>query len=137
MKDLAKLRKSRIAAIHMGKAQLGLDDDIYRDMLEAVTGKRSAKDMTDDNLVNVLQHMEKLGFTKKDFGKKPEVALTKQQLTDKIEALLADSGKHWNYAIGIAKKMFHKEALEFCTERELWKIVAALEIKKRRANKDE
>lgn len=130
-------RKSRLAAIHMGKTQLGLDDDIYRDMLEQVTGKRSAKDMTDDNLVDVLKHMESLGFSqRKDFGRKPKVTLTKQQLTDKIEALLADTGKHWNYAIGIAKKMFHKEALEFCTERELWKIVAALEYQKKRRAKD-
>ena len=131
-------RKNRIAAIHLGKKALGLDDDIYRDLLEQVTGKRSAKDMTDDNLVDVLKHMETLGFSqRKDFGRKPKVTLTKQQLIDKIEALLTDAGKHWNYALGIAKNMFKKEKLEFCTERELWKIVAALEYQKRRANKDE
>lgn len=131
-------RKNRLAAIHMGKKSLGLDDDTYRDMLEHVTGKRSAKDMSDDHLIHVLQHMETLGFNqRKDFGQKPKVKFSKEQLINKIEALLTDSGKHWNYAIGIAKKMFNKEALEFCTEHELWKIVAALEIKKRRANKDE
>jgi phage gp16-like protein len=64
------MRKNRLAAIHMGKKALGLDDDTYRDMLEHVTGKRSAKDMSDDHLVKVLQHMETLGFNqRKDFGK--------------------------------------------------------------------
>ena len=55
-------RNQRIAAIHMGKKQLGLDDDTYRDMLEQVTGKRSAKDMSDDDLVKVIQHLDQLGF---------------------------------------------------------------------------
>ncbi|MBK0062404.1 MULTISPECIES: gp16 family protein [unclassified Acinetobacter] len=129
-------RNQRIAAIHMGKKQLGLDEDIYRDLLEQVTGKRSAKDMTDDDLVKVLQHMEKLGFSKKEFGHKPSVTLSKAQLINKIEALLADMGKHWNYAHGCARKMFKKDQVQFCTEYELWKVVAALEINKKRKSKD-
>ncbi|ENX20171.1 hypothetical protein F892_03094 [Acinetobacter vivianii] len=133
MKVLAKLRKSRIAAIHMGKNKLGLDEETYRDLLEQVAGKRSAKDMTDDELVKVLKHMETLGFSKPEFGQKPKAALTKQQLIDKIEALLADSGKHWNYAHGCARNMFKKDQVQFCTEYELWKIVAALEINKKRS----
>jgi hypothetical protein len=32
----------------------------------------------------------------------------------------------------VLQKMFNKEALEFCTEHELWKIVAALEYQKKR-----
>lgn len=130
-------RNQRIAAIHMGKKELKLDDETYRDMLEQVTGKRSAKDLTDNDLVKVLQHMETRGFSKTEFGQKPNVKLTKQQLVDKIEALLADSGKHWNYAHGCAKKMFKKDQVQFCTEHELWKIVAALEINKKRMSKDE
>ncbi|RXS92952.1 gp16 family protein [Acinetobacter junii] len=130
-------RRSRLAAIHMGKKTLGLDDDTYRDMLEHVTDKRSAKDMSDDDLVKVLQHMEKLGFTKNDFGKKPNVTLTKTQLIDKIEALLADSGRHWNYAHGCARNMFQKDQVQFCNEYQLWKIVAALEIDKKRRTKSE
>ena len=54
----------------------------------------------------------------------------------KIEALLADAELHWNYAIGIAKKMFKKEALEFCTESELHRIVAALEYRKKRPHNE-
>ena len=120
-------RNQRIAAIHMGKKQLGLDDDTYRDMLEQVTGKRSAKDMTDDDLVKVIQHLDQLGFSKREFGNKPKVKLSKEALIGKIEAHLAENKLHWNYAKGIAKQMFQKEALEFCTENQLWRIVAALE----------
>ena len=48
-------RNHRLAAIHLGKKELGLDDDTYRDMLEQVTGKRSAKGLNDDELVAVLK----------------------------------------------------------------------------------
>ena len=127
-------RNQRIAAIHMGKKQLGLDDDTYRDMLEQVIGKRSAKDMSDDDLVKVIQHLDQLGFSKREFGNKPKVKLSKEALIGKIEAHLAENKLHWNYAKGIAKQMFQKEALEFCTENQLWRIVAALEYKKKRTD---
>ncbi len=135
-------RNSRLAAIHMGKKQLGLDDDTYRDMLEQIGGSRSAKDLDDDGLVQVLKHMESIGFSKNtaaktEFGQKPDVKESKESLINKIEALLADAGRHWNYAHGCAKNMFGKERVQFCTEHQLWKIVAALEKdKQRRANKD-
>ena len=122
-------RNQRLAAIHMGKAELGLDDDTYRDMLEQIAGKRSAKDLNNDELIKVLQHLENLGFTKREFGKKPKVKLTK-------EALITESALHWNYAVGIARRMFQKEALEFCTENELWRIVASLEYRKKRASNE-
>lgn len=129
-------RNHRLAAIHLGKKELGMDDDTYRDMLEQVTGKRSAKDLNDDELVAVLKRYETLGFTKKEFGTKPKVKESKEALINKIGALLADAELHWNYAIGIAKKMFKKEALEFCTESELHRIVAALEYQKKRPHNE-
>lgn len=125
-------RNHRLAAIHLGKKELGMDDDTYRDLLQQVTGKRSAKELNDDELVAVLKRLEELGFSKKEFGTKPKVKASKDALMGKIEALLTDAELHWNYAIGIAKKMFKKEALEFCTESELHRIVAALEYRKKR-----
>ena len=131
-------RNDRLATIHMGKKALNLDEDTYRDMLEQVTTKRSAKDMTMDDLLKVIQHLDQLGFSKRNFGDKPKVKLSKDALIGKIEAYLTEDKLHWNYAKGIAKQMFQKEALEFCTENELWRIVAALEYKrKKQQNKAE
>ena len=131
-------RNDRLATIHMGKKALNLDEDTYRDMLEHVTTKRSAKDMTMDDLLKVIQHLDQLGFSKRNFGDKPKVKLSKEALIGKIEAYLTEDKLHWNYAKGIAKQMFQKEALEFCTENELWRIVAALEYKrKKQQNKAE
>ncbi len=39
---------SSIAAIKVAQKQLGLDDDVYRARLHSITGKTSAKDMTED-----------------------------------------------------------------------------------------
>lgn len=51
-----------VAAIHVAKKDLGLDDDTYRDLLARVTGKRSAKDMSDVERRAVLDEMRRQGF---------------------------------------------------------------------------
>lgn len=50
-------RKRLIAAVHAAKKTAGLDDDTYRDKLQAATGKRSAKDCTDAELRAVLDQL--------------------------------------------------------------------------------
>jgi phage gp16-like protein len=52
-----------IQLIHIGKTQLGLDDDLYREVLESCTGKTSSKEMTIAQLESVLDRMKQLGFT--------------------------------------------------------------------------
>jgi phage gp16-like protein len=44
----------------------------------------------------------------------------------KIHALLTTQGKPFEYALGIAKQMYKKQALEFCTPQELRGVIAAL-----------
>ena len=52
-----------IQLIHVGKKQLGLDDDLYREVLESCTGKASSKLMNIPQLESVLDRMKQLGFT--------------------------------------------------------------------------
>ncbi len=51
-----------IQLIHIGKTQLGLDDELYREVLESCTGKTSSKEMTILQLESVLDRMKQLGF---------------------------------------------------------------------------
>ena len=51
-----------IQLIHVGKTQLGLDDELYREVLESCTGKNSSKLMTIAQLESVLDRMKQLGF---------------------------------------------------------------------------
>lgn len=60
-------RTNNIARIHILKAQLQWDDAQYRMHLEAVTGKRSAKDLNWREQQLVLGHME--GLVARTFGK--------------------------------------------------------------------
>lgn len=50
-------RRALIGAVHAAKKAHGLDDDTYRDMLARVTGKRSAADLSDAQLRQVLDHL--------------------------------------------------------------------------------
>ncbi|MGM5088023.1 gp16 family protein [Rhizobium sp. 814_E9_N1_1] len=52
-----------IAAIHIAKKQLGLDDDTYRAKLARITGKSSAKEMTEAERQRVLTVLRNDGFT--------------------------------------------------------------------------
>lgn len=51
-----------IAALHVAKKALGLDDDSYRDALRQVTGKSSSADMTEAERARVLERFRDLGF---------------------------------------------------------------------------
>jgi len=54
------------------------------------------------------------------------------KLLKKIEALLAEAGRPWAYADGIARKMFRVDKIAWCRAGDLHKIVAALMIDQRR-----
>lgn len=51
-----------IQLIHVGKTQLKLDDELYREVLESCTGKTSSKEMTIPQLESALNRLKQLGF---------------------------------------------------------------------------
>jgi len=55
-------RQSLIRLIHVAKRDLALDDDTYRAMLIAATGKDSSAGLSVPQLERVLAHMKKSGF---------------------------------------------------------------------------
>jgi len=56
-------RPGLIRLIHVAKRDLALDDDTYRAMLVAVTGKDSISGLSVPQLERVLAHMKSRGFT--------------------------------------------------------------------------
>lgn len=58
-------RRLTLAKIHIAKKQLGLDDDVYRDRLQQLTGKRSCSEMAIGELFKVLKNLEQCGFKAK------------------------------------------------------------------------
>ncbi len=119
--------------IHIAKAQLGLDEDGYRQMLRVHGGEDSTTKMSVVQLEKVLAHLKSAGFkaqaAKPKRGRRPHNlgAGDRGPLMKKIEALLTDAGLPWGYAAAMAKRMYRKERLEFCDGDDLAGIVAALE----------
>lgn len=58
-------RSNDLAKIHIAKAQLGLDESTYRDMLWTVARVRSAKDLDAGGREAVLKHMRACGWQDK------------------------------------------------------------------------
>jgi phage gp16-like protein len=54
---------SSLASLHIAKTHLGLDDDTYRAKLANITGKASAKEMTEAERQTVLAVFRNEGFT--------------------------------------------------------------------------
>lgn len=57
----ANVRNTLIGLVHLGFARLNYSDDEYRDCLERMTGKRSCKALTDNQLDQLVGHFRKLG----------------------------------------------------------------------------
>lgn len=60
-----------VAAIHVAKKHFGLDDDTYRAKLSHITGKSSARDMSEAERQKVLSVFRNEGFEPASGGRRP------------------------------------------------------------------
>ncbi|MCG7655919.1 gp16 family protein [Wielerella bovis] len=127
-KTYEEKRQGLIAKIHVAQEQLALDDDNYRAILKRITGKLSCKQMNLLELQKIMEEMERLGFkpTKKSIGRKPLHVTDVAELMNKIAVLLKETDKTWEYANGIAKRMFQKDNVNQLNEQQLRKVLIAL-----------
>lgn len=139
-------RNRELAAIHIGAAQLGLDEPIaagrcdcgrertgYHEMLWTVARVHSAKDLDEAGRRAVIEHLRARGFTppaRRARGRPHNI--DKSRLMKKIEALLADAQRPWAYADAMCDRMFHVDRVAFLTDVQLQKLVAALATDQRR-----
>ena len=135
----AQRRLAAIKAIQAMRRRLGLDDDTYRDLVERVSrahgpAVRSAGDCNQAQLDAVAAELRlKLGQPVPQWKGRPKnpQAVRRARMA-KIEALLADQGRAWEYAHALARRICKVERLEFCDGQALGKIIAALEYDIRR-----
>ena len=132
---MTKNSKALIGAIKAGQSWLGWDDNTYRSLLKRLTGKESSTRCSLDELQKVREYMHEQGYPRKTtrkHGRKPNVAAGRQSVLSKIEALLADAGRKWDYAESVALRMFNQKTLEWLTDEQLTKLMQALIIDARR-----
>lgn len=84
---------STLAAIHVAKKQLGLDEDTYRAVLVRVTGKDSTRAMSEAERQRVVEEMRRRGFTKASNGARKRL---QGRFAKKLQALWIAG---WNLGI--------------------------------------
>ena len=142
---MADRRRSDLAKIHLGAKQLlGDDEEAYRDMVEAVTGKRSAGELDEAGRRAVIEHLEACGAKfeparKSGLKRKPPASPpdTERQIA-KIRAMLAEDGLPDAYAEAILKRQCshpHGVPLQWVSSKQLGNVIAALAYRKKRMAK--
>ena len=59
------LNNKQKAVLHVARAKLALDEDTYRDALEAHGGARSSSDLSYGGFLRVMRHFEICGFARR------------------------------------------------------------------------
>ncbi|CCN69761.1 gp16 family protein [Vibrio nigripulchritudo] len=94
-------RNPLIKLIHVAKRQLALEDDTYRLLLEAETGKASCREMDTKELEKVVTALEEKGFKRQTNGNKkafkhrlsPKSGKSKNAIIDKCRAVFITMSK--------------------------------------------
>jgi len=114
------LDRKKLALIHIIKKNLGLSDQLYRDILFQATGVRTAKDLNNRSFHKLMKH-----FVRSDHYQKNQNGVTLRQkmyiefLADKIDW----SQEHLN---NFVRKYYHENDLEHLTKKDATKTIEAL-----------
>ncbi|WP_374348574.1 gp16 family protein [Chitinimonas sp.] len=128
-------RTAALAKIHIAKQQLAMDDASYRALLQRVALVDSASKLDRAGQDAVLAEMQRLGFkpARNSHGKRPKPPASRAGLIAKIEAQLAEAGRPWSYADGIARRMYAVDKVDWLTDpAQLQAVIAALYLDAKR-----
>jgi phage gp16-like protein len=130
-----KFRKEELAKIHIGKSQLQLSDDVYRDILWQAGGVESAADLDWRGRQAVLDRFKELGWKPRHAGKKAKTSrpLAADPQSKKIRALwleLAAAGKVRDSSeaalASYVRRMTGRDALQWLTGAEASRVIEAM-----------
>lgn len=119
-------------AAHTAASRLGLSDAQYRAVLWENAKVCSSKDLTYEGFRAVMKEFDRLVNEAKHKPHPSAFRPRNMNVQDrapqlkKIEALLAEAGREWEYAQSIARRVCKVDKLEFCNSEQLGKVIAAL-----------
>ncbi|WP_240442865.1 gp16 family protein [Pseudomonas aeruginosa] len=127
------LARGLLSKIHIARQQLGLQDDVYRQKLQAMFGKTSAKELSPRQAEQLLAEFKRLGWKPKPGKKTQGKPRNWQQLPaeiEVIEAQLANMNLPWSYADAITKQMFGVARVAWLAKKpdQVRAILAALHV---------
>ena len=134
---ITALRNKQLAAIHvMAAKRLRLDRETYVALLQRVAGVDSAGKLDGRGRAAVLDELRRVaGEGQRQMRNAVNLPDAPQNVREeiagmvgKVGALLAETGKGWNYAHGTAKRMLKVQRVEWLRADQLHRLVAALQI---------
>lgn len=143
-------RHRALAAIHIAKTQLGLDDAAYRAIIRRVSASHgaevdSAGRLDRTQMVAVLEEFRRLGAARPGAHKPAHYPGRPHNLEsprmpamiEKVQAQLADMGLTWAYADAIAKRQCGIARLAWVRSPEqLRGIIAALDVEQEKRGRN-
>lgn len=119
-----------LAKVHIAKAQLGLDDEQYRDIVRRVTGKESASQCRYSQLVDLINEFKVLGWktkAKKAFRKAPSDSVKKiYALWGKLQKLGAVQSTDKTALDAFVKKYTGIDSVQWITPEQQSRIIEIL-----------
>lgn len=128
-------RTKDLAKIHVAKTVLGLSDDDYRAMLQAVAGVRSARDLDAAGIARVQQHLRRAGFVARPAGgaARGNLRVVETPLVKKVRALWLHAASmgavrnaHEDALVQFARTITRAPTLTGARAYELGKVVEAI-----------
>jgi len=134
------ISNAKKAVIHIAKAQVGMRDEEYRDLLSSV-GASSSKELTDATFNKVMGRFETLGFrTTSKPRKRPRKATGlppgKREIMAKLEAILLDMDLPWAYVDSIAQKRFGVDTVQWLDATALHAVLKMMIYHQNRKRKE-
>lgn len=112
--------KKKLAVIHIVKRELGLSDQEYRDILQRVTGVRSAKDMDEAGFRRLMRY-----FAGSKYYRINRYGMTFRQKLY-IKHLVGDLGWDERHFKNFLKKYYKKTDIAMLTKKEAGKVIFSL-----------
>lgn len=112
--------RKKLAVIHIVKRELGLSDQEYRDILQRVTGVRSAKDMDEDGFRRLMRY-----FAGSKHYRINQYGMTFRQKLY-IKHLVGDLGWDPPHFRNFLKKYYKKTDIAMLTKKEAGKVIQSL-----------
>jgi len=127
----AMLNKGQLAILHIAAKELGLDEETYRDALQANAGVRSGKELDYRGFKAVMAHFERAGFKRHEPANRSGMATAAQ--IRKIYVLwwsLGGSyyrvGSEWKALRGFLKKRFRVDHENFLSFEKARQVIEAM-----------
>jgi len=121
-------RKALLAKVHIAISQLGIADEDYRDILQAMFNVRSSAKLSDRNLDKLIRHFESKGFKARGqrSGAGSQVKALKIKARVKLESAV-DAG-FVRDSRGLVKKICGVDDIEWAGDAvRLKQLLAAIE----------